>query len=138
MGWGKKVGIGCGALIAGVTVLVVVVFFLVRTLTAGPEQVVRDFLTAAAAGDYEKAHTAFSAPLKERQPFEAFTAAVKQNPSLFQVKDISFSERSIDTSGAKLTGTLTLDAGTEVPATFSLVKENDTWKFLSYSVGSKD
>ena len=96
---------------------------------------VHQFLTAAAAGDYAAAHEFFSAPLKEAQPLEKFTAIATSNPSLFQVKDTTFSDRSVDLSGAKLAGTATLAAGTEVPASFNLVKENGAWKLLGYRIG---
>ncbi|MEI6667070.1 MAG: hypothetical protein WCP29_02860 [Acidobacteriota bacterium] len=138
MGWGKRIGIGCGALLVLVIVGVVILFFTVKTLTAGPEQVVRSFVDAAAAGDYARAHDYFSVPLKESQPLAAFTATVKANPSLFAIASTTFSDRSIDTSGAKLGGTVTLKAGTTVPASFSLVQENGTWKLISYHFGSKD
>ena len=137
MGWGKKVGIGCGALLAGAIVLAIIVFMVVRTMTAAPEKVVHEFLDAAAAGDYAKAHDCFSVPLKERQPLEPFTAAVRSNPSLFAVADTTFTDRSIDTAGAKLEGTVTLKAGTRVPATFTLVQENGNWKLIAYELGPK-
>ncbi|MCL4849673.1 MAG: hypothetical protein KJ066_24240 [Acidobacteria bacterium] len=134
--WLKWVGLGCGGLLLLVVVFVVVVFVVVRSLTAGPEQVARDFLAAAARGDHAEAHEHFSAPLKDAQPLEAFTAAVRANPSLFDVVDTTFSERSIDLAGAKLAGTARLRAGTEVPVSFTLAREGDTWKLLSYHLGS--
>lgn len=137
MGWGKKVGIGCGAVLAVAIVLGVGIFLVVRMMTAEPERVVREFLDAAAAGDYAKAHGCFSVPLKERQPLEQFTEAVKGNPSLFAVTDMTFTERSIDGSGAKLVGAVTIRAGTRVPASFNLVKENDSWKLIAYDLGPK-
>jgi hypothetical protein len=138
MGWGKRIGIGCGAVLMLVVVLVAVLFFTVRTLTAAPEQVVREFVDAAAAGDYARAHGYFSVPLKESQSLETFTATVKANPSLFAIASTTFSDRSVDTSGAKLAGTVTLKAGTTVPVSFGLVQENGSWKLISYHFGSKD
>jgi len=135
----KYVGIGCGSLLLIGVVLGAILFFTVRSLTAEPERVAKDFLAAAVAGDHARAHSYFSAPLKDAQPLAAFTAAAKANPSLFDVKDTSFSNRSIDTtSGAKLEGTVTLRAGTHVPISFQLVKENDTWKILAYHIGTKE
>jgi hypothetical protein len=137
--WLKWLGIGCGGLIVLVVVFVVVILLVVKQATAGPEEVVRGFVTAAAAGDYARAHDAFSAPLKDQQSLETFTAAVRANPSLFSVKDLSFSDRSIDlTEGAKLAGTATLASGTQVPVSFQLVKEKDAWKLISYHLGPKD
>jgi hypothetical protein len=137
--WLKWIGLGCGGLIVVIAVFVAVVFFVVQRATAGPEEVVRGFLSAAASGDYARAHDAFAAPLKDKQPLDAFTEAVRANPSMFNVKDVSFSDRSVDLSeGARLGGTATLQAGTELPVSFHLVQENGSWKLLSYHLGSKD
>ena len=136
--WLKWLGIGCGGALVLVAVFVAVVVFSVRTLTSGPEQVVQQFLARAAAGDYVGAHALFAVPLQEQQPLDQFTATVKATPSFFEVADSSFSDRSIDTAGAKLAGTLTLKAGTRVPASFSLVQEKDSWRILSYHIGSKE
>lgn len=132
----KHIAIGCGGIVVVVVAVVAVVLFLVTRLTAEPERVAREFVDRAAAGDYAAAHDYFSVPLKESQPLEVFEAAVRANPSLFAVQDLSFNERGIDTSGATLSGTATLAAGTEVPVSFHLVQENDAWKLLSYSIGS--
>lgn len=137
--WLKYAGFGCGGLIALALVIGGVTFFVVKSLTAEPEREATAFLAAAAAGDYVKAHGYFSAPLKETQPLAAFTAAAKANPSLFDVKGFSFSNRSIDAAtGTTLEGTATLRAGTEVPISFRLVKENDHWKIIAYHIGAKD
>lgn len=135
--WVKWVVIGCGGLILLAIAGGVGAFFMVTMLTAGPEQAARDFLAAAAAADYARAHDHFSVPLKESQPLEEFTAAVKATPSLFDIADLSFTERSIDTAGAKLSGTATLRAGTTVPVSFTFGKENDEWKLLGYTLGSR-
>ncbi|MGQ0735835.1 MAG: hypothetical protein ACT4QD_19550, partial [Acidobacteriota bacterium] len=58
--------------------------------------------------------------------------------TLFDVTDVSFTNRSVDTSGAELAGTVTLRVGTEMPASFKLVRENDVWKLISYNIGSKN
>jgi hypothetical protein len=137
-GWLKWVGIGCGALVVLCVVIVASVYFLVSRATAGPEQVAKDFLSAAASGDYSRAHGFFSAPLKEKQPLEQFTEAVKANKSLFDVTGTTFSERSVDTSGTKLSGTVKLRSGTNLPASFSFVKENGDWKLLGYHLGSNE
>jgi hypothetical protein len=134
--WVRWAGIGCAGLILLLIVAGAGLYFAVRTLTAEPEAVARDFCAAAAAGDYARAHGHFSAPLRERQPLDAFTAAVRANPSLFDIADTTFTDRSIDLSGATLSGTVTLRAGTIVPASFTLARENDVWKLLAYNIGS--
>lgn len=134
--WLKYVGIGCGGLLLVVVAFVAVTFFAVSRLTAEPERVAREFLDAVAAGDYEQAHAHFSAPLKEAQPLDTFTAAVRARPTMFDVADTSFTSRSIDMSVAKLEGTVTLRAGTRLPVSFSLVQENGRWVLLAYNLGA--
>jgi hypothetical protein len=136
--WLKWVGIGCFGAVILVAAFVAVVLFSVKTLTAGPEQVVHLFLTRAAAGDYVGAHALLSVPLQEQQPLERFSAAVQATPSLFSVVDTTFSDRSVDTNGTKLSGTLTLKAGTRVPASFTLVKEKESWRILAYHIGATE
>lgn len=135
-GWLKWVALGCGLAVLLVVAFAGVLFFVVKKATAGPEEVVQKFLSDAGAGNYEAAYDAFSAPLKETQSLADFAAAAAANPHLFRVKDTSFTNRSIDTSGAEFSGTLTLDSGTEMPATFQLVRENDQWKFIAYHIGT--
>ena len=134
--WLKYIGIGCGGLLLLVAAFLAVPFLVVGRLNAEPERVVSDFLDAAAAGDYARAHGHFSVPLKEAQPIEAFTAAVNARPSLFAVTSTSFSSRSIEGGVTRLEGTATLKAGTTVPVSFSLVEENGRWVLLSYTLGA--
>ncbi len=134
----KKVAIGCAGALLAIVVLVAVVFFVVGKMTAEPERVVREFLATATAGDYQAAHEHFSVPLQESQPLSVFIEDVERAPSLFAISDLSITSRSIDGSGCEFEGTATLEAGTRVPASFSLVKENEVWKLLSYSIGSKE
>jgi hypothetical protein len=136
--WLRWVILGCGGLIALLLVFVVVIVLVVKQATAAPEEVVQTFLAEAGAGNLEAAHDCFSAPLKEAQPFDQFAAGVNANKHLFDVAETSFTERSVDLQGAKLAGTLTLGSGTEMPCSFKLVRENDTWKLISYNIGSGD
>jgi hypothetical protein len=134
--WLRWVLLGCGSLLALLVVFIAVIFFVVKQATAEPEKVVQTFLAEAAHGNLEAAYDCFSAPLKEAQPFDQFSAGVTANQHLFDVADTSFTERSVDMQGAKLAGTLTLASGTEIPCSFELVRENDAWKLISYNIGS--
>jgi hypothetical protein len=136
--WGRWIALGCVGLVVLAALFAALMFFVVKKATAGPEEVVRQFLAAAAAGDYAKAHGFFSAPLKEAQPLADFIASAEANPTLFAVTDTTFNERSVDLGGARLSGTVTLTAGTKVPAQFDLAKENDTWKLIGYHIGQGD
>ncbi|MCA1732660.1 MAG: DUF4878 domain-containing protein [Acidobacteria bacterium] len=135
-GWIKWVALGCFGLLLVAGLIGGGIWWGVMKATEGPETVAEEFLAAAAAGDYEAAHSHFSAPLKEVQPLEQFSAIASAQPSLFAVTDTTFSNRSVTTDGAELEGTVTLESGTKLPATFKLVKENGDWKLLAYHLGS--
>jgi hypothetical protein len=136
-GWLKWVGLGCGCLVLAAAGFAALTYFGVRAATAGPEQVVKSFLEAAEEGDYEEAHGYFAAPLKEAQPLDQFAASAAANKSFFQITDTTFNNRSVDTSGAQFSGTVTLESGTALPASFELVRENDEWKLISYHIGAQ-
>lgn len=132
----KYVGLGCGALILLGVLFAAGLYGVVRMATSGVEEVVQDFLAAAARGDYEAAHSHFSAPLKQAQPLEAFRAMAEANPGLFDVVDTTFNSRSVDLqTGAELSGSVTLRSGTKMPARFRLVQENEAWKLIAYNIG---
>ena len=135
--WLRWVFIGCGGLIALFVVFIIVILFVVKQATAAPEEL-PPLLAEIAAGNLEAAHECFSAPLKEVQPFDQFAAGVEANQHLFDITDTTFNNRSVDMAGAEFEGTVTLASGTEVPCSFKLVRENDTWKLISYNIGSGD
>jgi hypothetical protein len=114
----------------------VVIGTVVKRATAGPEQVVQAFLTAAAAGDYAGAHDHFSAALKESQSLAGFTEAASAHRELFQVKETTFNDRSIDLVKAHLEGSVTLADGRQLPAVFELVREGSSWKLTKYNIGA--
>lgn len=128
--------IGCGAVTLFVVIIGAVMFFGISKATEGPEKAVKAFLAAAAAGDYAAAHNYFSEPLKQVQPYDDFANAARSQPQFFAITHTSFSNRSIDQNGAELSGNVTLQNGTKVPAQFKLVKEQDQWKLISYNIGS--
>jgi hypothetical protein len=135
--WGRWLALGCGGIIVLGALFAGAMYVVVRKATAGPEQVVKEFLSAAAAGDYAAAHGYFSAPLKHVQPLAAFTSMAKANPEMFAITDTTFSNRSVDTTGAELSGTVTLKSGTELPASFKLVREKKEWRLIAYHLGSQ-
>jgi hypothetical protein len=136
--WLRWVLLGCGGLIALFVVFIIVILFVVKQATAAPEEVVQTFLSEIAVGNLEAAHDCFSAPLKEVQPFDQFAAGVEANQHLFDITETSFNSRSVDMAGAEFEGTVTLASGTKVPCSFKLVRENETWKLISYNIGAGD
>lgn len=135
-GWLKWVLIGCGGVVLLAGIIGAVAYMGITKATAGPEKAVKEFLAAAAAGDYAAAHNYFSEPLKQVQPYDQFVDAARSQPQFFAVTHTSFNNRSIDQNGAELSGNVTLQSGTKVPAQFKLVKEQDQWKLIAYNIGS--
>jgi hypothetical protein len=135
-GWARWLGLGCGAVMLLGAIGSVLMFFVLQKATAGPEQTIQAFLAAAAAGDFQTAHGYFSEPLKQKQPYEQFAAVAGANQALFAATDTTFNSRSVDLAGAKLSGTITLSGGTELPASFELVREGSEWRLFAYQIGS--
>ena len=137
-GWIKWVLIGCGLLLLLFIGFIALVgggiFYGIRKATAEPERVVKSFLAAAASGDYQAAHNHFSAALKEEQPYEQFAQSAQANQRLFKASDTTFSNRNMSGDEVTLSGSLTLEDGSSTPASFSLVRENNTWKLNSYNM----
>jgi hypothetical protein len=134
--WARFLGLGCGALLLLATLVGATVMAVVGRASAGPEQAVQAFLAAAGSGDWGAAHAHFSEPLKQVQPFEQFSSIAAANQHLFQVKETTFNNRSVNPAGAELSGSVTLLDGTELPASFKLVKEGGEWRLISYQLGS--
>lgn len=136
--WLKWVAAGCGCAVLAAAAFAAIIVFGVRAGTAGAEEVVQKFLKATAEERYTEAYDYFSAPLKETQSYQDFSTAAANNLYLFKVKDTTFLQRSVDTTSAKLEGSVKLEAGTSVPAKFQLVKENGAWKLIAYNIGNTD
>jgi hypothetical protein len=133
--WLRWLIVGCGALLFAFVLVGVGIFAVVGRATAGPEKAVKGFLAAAGARDYAAAHEHFSEALKQAQPLEELAAIAEANRHLFEVEDTTFNERSVDLAGAQLAGRVTLAAGSDIPASFRLVKEAGEWKLIGYNLG---
>lgn len=138
--WVKWVLLGCGGaiLLIGLVIALSVggLFKAVGKATAEPERVVKEFLAAAAAGDYQAAHNHFSSALKQEQPYDQFVSMAQANQHLFQVTHTKFNNRAFGVAGVTLGGELTLQSGSKAPAEFKLIQENNQWKLISYNIGS--
>jgi flagellar basal body rod protein FlgB len=134
--WIPWVAGGCGCLVLLAAIIGGLIFFGVMAGTSGAEAVIKDFLAQTASGNHRAAYDHFSEPLKESQSFEDFQALAAAKTHLFQAKDTTFSNRSIDTESAKLTGSLALENGNSVEASFELVKEGEAWKLIAYNIAN--
>jgi hypothetical protein len=137
-GWIKWVLIGCGVLVLLVIGFIALVgggiFYGIKKATAEPERVVKSFLSSAGSGDYQAAHDHFSSALKQEQPYEQFAEAAQANQRLFKVKDTTFANRNMTGDEVRFSGTLELEDGSSVPASFSLIREGNQWKLISYNI----
>ncbi len=134
--WARLLGVGCGAVLLLATIAGTTALAVLNRASAGPEETVQTFLAAAAAGDWATAHAQFSAGLKEAQSFEDFSTIGAANQHLFQVQDTTFNHRTVNPAGAELSGSVTLTDGSQLPASFKLVKEEGGWRLISYQIGS--
>jgi len=134
--WARLLGVGCGAVLLFAAVVGTTALAVVNRASAGPEETIQAFLAAAGAGDWATAHAQFSEPLKQVQPLEQFSTIAAANQHLFQVQDTTFNNRSVNPAGAELSGSVTLTDGSQLPASFKLVKEEGGWRLISYQIGS--
>jgi hypothetical protein len=135
--WLLWVGGGCGCLLVVGALVAVFGYLGIKAATAGAEESVQAFFKAAGEGRDQEAYDYFSGALKAAQSFEEFSTAASNNRHLFKITDTTFNQRSVDTTSAKLEGTVKLEVGTEVPCKFDLVKENGAWRILNYHIGSE-
>jgi len=82
-------------------------------------------LEAINQDDYERAHSYFSARLRELRSAEEFRSFVQENIAVLKTTDSTFSNRKIENNVATLRGTLTGRDGRTSPVRYVLVKEND-------------
>lgn len=134
--WARLLGVGCGAVLLLASIAGITGFAVLSRASAGPEKTVQAFLAAAAAADWATAHAQFSAGLKEAQPYDEFSTIAAANQRFFQVQDTTFNNRSVNPAGAELSGSVTLTDGSQLPASFKLVKEEDEWRLISYQIGN--
>lgn len=124
--------VGFAALIIAVAGLVI---WGVWQATAEPVAAVRAQLEAINQDNYERAHSYFSARLRELRSAEDFRAYVEENKAALKTTDSTFSNRSIENNVATLRGTLTGRDGRTTPVRYVLVKENDRWVIDSFRFG---
>jgi hypothetical protein len=102
----------------------------------GPSfKVISSFLTAAAAGDAATAHGCFSVGLKEALPLEKLSSDVAAHADLFRTRELRLVKGRGD-GGPRYKGTLVLESGQEMPASFDLVREGREWRLSRFKIGS--
>lgn len=134
-----KILLVVGGVLVGMVVLIAAVggliFWAVWQATAPPVEAVRAQLEAINREDYERAHSHFSARLRESRSAEEFRAFVEENSATLKTTDSTFNNRKIENNVATLQGTLTGRDGRTTPVRYVLVKENDRWVIDSFRFG---
>lgn len=134
-----KIVLLIGGGLIGVVVLIValggLIFWGVWQATAEPVAAVRAQLEAINQDDYERAHSYFSARLRELRSAEEFRSFVQENIAVLKTTDSTFSNRKIENNVATLRGTLTGRDGGVTPVRYVLVKENNRWVIDSFRFG---
>lgn len=101
----------------------------------GSLQAIGAFLTAVAAGDPAAAHGFLSVGAKEALPLEKFSSDVAARAGLFRTRDLRLVKGRGD-SGPRYKGSVLLESGREVPASFDLVREDGAWRLSRFRIGS--
>ena len=134
-----KIVLLIGGVLLGIVVFITaiggLIFWGVWQATSAPVEAARAQLEAINRDDYERAHSYFSARLRELRSAEDFRAFVEENSAALKTTDSTFSNRSIENNVATLRGTLTGGDGRTTPVRYVLVKENDRWVIDSFRFG---
>ena len=117
--------------VIGIFVFIIVVIVVAFVATAGPVKTAEKQLVLLKAGDINGAYELTSGEFKNATSLEAFTAFVKQYPSLTKNKSHTFTERTVENNQGTIKGSLTAEDGTVTPITYMFVKEQGKWLILS-------
>lgn len=101
----------------------------------GSFKAISAFLTAAAVGDAATAHGYFCVGLKEALPLEKLSSDVSAHADLFRTRELRLVKGRGD-GGPRYKGTVVLESGPEVPASFDLVREGGEWRLSHFKIGS--
>jgi hypothetical protein len=118
-------------IVAGLAVVIGVAVWVALWATSGLIEPIERQLAALKAGNMAAAYEETSEAFRQATPIDSFTAFVEGNPILRDVAEHTFSNRSVENSVGKVSGSLTSSTGGVVPVAYQLVKEHDTWKILN-------
>lgn len=118
----------------GIFVFIVGIVTLAMCMTSGLQDPVERHFASVHSGDLTAAYAELSIATRHDVSEADFKAMLERNPALTHVTGLSFSSRSYSGDQGQVEGTLELDGGGKLPISVRLVKENGTWKILSYHV----
>ena len=125
-------------ILIGVVAFFVLVIGSAFFLTSGLVEPIDRQLAAIKAGNIKAAYSETSIAFQKSNSLERFAGFVKANPALAQVKDRTFTKRSVEGSSGKVTGTLETADGSVIPIEYQLVKESGAWRILSIHLGTRN
>lgn len=121
-------------ILLGILAFIVFVVILAFVLTKSISDVANKQLQALRQGDMVGAYALTSKDFRAQTSLEDFEKFVKKYPSLKNNLKSSWSERTINNGQGTLKGKLTATDGGVTPIEYHLVKENNEWKILGFSL----
>lgn len=103
--------------------------------TGEPVKVIRAHLEAISQGDYARAHSYFSATLKQELSQEQFRAFVEKYSGVLKTRGTSFPSRKIANNVATIRGSLTGQQGRVSTVRYTLVRESGRWVIQGFRLG---
>jgi hypothetical protein len=126
----KKILIGLGVLL----VLGVTGFTAALYATSGLTDSTKLFFDSVRAKNYPAAYALVSNGFKAATSQDAFVSFI-EGTGLAEVKDTSWSSRTVTMGAGELEGTVTTNQGGAIPLKISLVKEEGAWRIHSINKG---
>lgn len=108
------------------------IIFVAFQATKGVVKGADDFLALVGQGKLDEAYASTSAGLRKAQDRQTFERQVK-TLGLDGYASSTWNSRSVENEVGKVEGTVETRSGTKVPLTMQLVKEDGTWKVLSFA-----
>ena len=136
----KKSGKVIKVIIASVVVLVLLVSFGIYGLysaASAPGKAAKSFLKSAASGDITTTYNMTSSEFKEVTTEEDLSLFFEYFPIVVEATNVSFDQFSIEDGIATVSGTIE-SADASSPITFTLIKEEDKWKVVNFSLEEED
>jgi hypothetical protein len=134
--------LGCAAVLLIGAAVGIQIYWKIRhanQVSAEAQKVVQEFLGLASRGELEQAYDFFSRELKAKKSPGEFAREVAANPDHFRVPDADLGSGTVHFGSdiVEFDGTLRLQNGERIPASFVVAPEEGYWVIKSYQLGSR-
>lgn len=126
----KKLLVIIGAFVSVVAIIAVIAFGAVFYFTSGMVSTANSFFEAVQKQDFVKARDYLAEEFKASTN-EAALRDYLSKSAILNVKETSWTERSISGSKGELAGSITTTSGGAIPIKLTFVKEGDQWKIYT-------